>query len=208
MTRKRPAGVLVIAIFHFIFGAGGLCVGIIQVTGAGKQFNKLAAAGDPRQADLQDRIEEEMAKRIPGFTTYEIVNAIETLIMALVLIVSGVGLLNMQAWARYLSITYAVLGIVFTIAGLIFSFLFIMPAMKPIFQEVARNEPPEVANMMETFASVAMVGAGCCGLIYPVAVLIVMLLPSVSSAFRAPVLLGPEREDDEDYYDPGERWQR
>ena len=207
MPKKRPTAVLVIAIFHFIFAACGGIGGLLALTGAAQSLSKMSAGANPKapQIDVEKMIE----RSFPAYQTFQTVDGAVTLVMAVVLLAAGLGLLQMQSWARWLSIFYAVVQIIRTLIGLVVAFVYVLPAVKTGFQQLP-GTPPEAAKAAEIGATIGAGVGGCIGLIYPVAVLIVMLLPSVGAAFRAPDVEPPRPErgewGDEDEYDRGERW--
>jgi hypothetical protein len=206
MARKRPAAVLVIAIFHFIFAACGGISGIWTVAGGSAGLNKLAAAGDPKQAKMQEDIQRAIERAFPAQKTYERIEGVVALLLALLLLIAGIGLLSMQPWARWLSLLYAGLDILNVIVSLVIMWVYMIPAMREAMRAIP-GLPPEAAKVGETVGTTVAGLAPCAGLIYPIAVLIVMFLPGVTAAFRAPDMAYPpeDREQMEDEYDRGRR---
>lgn len=206
MTKKRPTGVVVIAILHFVFGGlCGVCSGVQLIGSAVQAANPNWGAGDPD--DLGHRLEMEIEARVPGFRAVQTIQAGVNLLFCLALIVSGIGLLAMQVWARVLSIAYAVLDILLSMAAAAYLVAFIYPVMNPVFDQIARNKEEAFGMRIGFFGVTGL--SSCLGLAYPIAVLIVMLRPSVSAAFRAAPGGDEFRYDeDEGFDDWGERWGR
>jgi hypothetical protein len=206
MPRKRPTAVLVIAIFHFILGGCCGAAGIFQLAGGQQMLAKLQAGANKQQTDIQDRLQRGIEQRFPAFKTLERAEAASAVVLAVILLIAGIGLLAMQPWARWLSIAYGVLGILRTVADLLLAIVFVLPAVQAASREIP-GVPPEAVQIG---GLVGMLGSGCANLVYPVVVLIVMLLPGVAAAFRAPAVSydRPERDDwDEDGYERGRgRW--
>jgi hypothetical protein len=182
MRRRRPTAVLIIAILHFVFGGIGLlcnvCGGVMDLAGSPQ-----ARAADPQQARRKEVTEQVMSQRIPLYRAYTLGNKISSLLTSLLMIASGVGLLLMQSWGRWLSVVYAVLSILVNLIVLVYTIAFFTPA----YEEVFRRLPPQ-SDQEQLAMSISKVGGpgmACVMLIYPVAVLIVMLLPSIGAAFRA-----------------------
>jgi hypothetical protein len=200
MKKKVPAGVLVIAIFHFIFASCGGISTLWQVSGAPRQFQQLQAQGNAQQVRLEQEIQDVLSKRVPGWRVYEGVGLALGGIFSILLLVLGIGLLNLQPWARHGSLAYAILSILFSLFGL---FYYLLIAMEPINQGIQEAVPragindPAVVQMMQTIMVAAGIGGSFCGMIYPIAVLIVMLLPSVSKAFSTGGLQPPTYEEDD-----------
>jgi hypothetical protein len=208
MPRQRPAAVLVIAIFHFIFAACGGIGSAVTLAGAGGGLGKLSAGGDPKQAKMQEDIERSVEANFPAYKAYQAAEGGLGLLLALVLLAAGIGLLTMQPWARLLSLVYAVVAILNQVVGMVVLVVYVLPAMRTAMRGMP-GVAPDAAGAAEAVASGLVIGGGCLGFIYPVAVLIVMLLPHVGRAFRGPGIEEPrpERDDwDEDQYERRERW--
>jgi hypothetical protein len=206
MVRQRPTPVLVIAILHFTFGGmslfWGLCGIGMQVGMHFAQANNLipkpppGPPGSPQpmtQADIQKFQEE----RIPYFreTTYG--NMGYDLVLSSLMVIAGFGLLRMRSWGRSLSIAYAGLSIAHKIVMMFYAFIFVFPVMDELVPEMLSRmgpQPPFLGNMMTFFMKMVPV-MQLSSLIYPIAVLVIMYLPSVSAAFRGETAAGTERVD-------------
>jgi hypothetical protein len=177
--------VLVIAIFHFIFAACGGIGNLAQLAGGSAGLSKMFTAGDPKQAKVQDDIQAAIQNSFPAYPTYEKAEAAFGLLLAALLLVAGIGLLSMQPWARVLSLLWAGLQIINVVVGLIIAVAYIMPATNAAMKSIP-GVTADQAQVISAATSVGIFVGGCVGLIYPIAVLIVMLLPGVAAAFRAP----------------------
>src|SRR2546427_5349110 len=96
MAPKRPIGVTILAVLTIIFGILGLLVGILAVI-------LFAAAATLLPAEFQ------------GVAGILLALAALATILSLVAIISGVGLLRLRWWARWLSVIVGILNIVFNI---------------------------------------------------------------------------------------------
>src|SRR5438105_8749554 len=94
---RRPVSVTVLGVLNMLFGMLGMLAILISATALLIEPGSLGSAGSPKSTIRL------------GFGVLSCV----------VLLVSGVGLLGMKAWARKLSIVYAVFSIVVSIAGLL-----------------------------------------------------------------------------------------
>ena len=198
----RPTAVLVIAIFHFIIGGLGvissLCFGILMLILAAL-FNVAISEmqkKDPQEAKLLEDFIGSFAN-IPGLIPYLIGSTVISLILAVVLIVAGFGLLKMRGWARTASILYAVVALLMTVGGGLYSIAVINPAVEKANQELLQKIEahakakgrPVPAQQQNPFANNPFINAGsgifgmAMGSAYPIAVLIVMFLPKVTAAF-------------------------
>jgi hypothetical protein len=222
MPRKKPAAVVVIAILQIVFGSLGLCAGLYGLSGIQErlnasmyQNNNMAAANAKgaqpfNPADMQKQIE----TKIPHYNEMQKASSGATTVLALMMIVSGIGLLMMQAWARVLAIVYAILSILVTIGSVIYSAAVVLPAMSAIMQDmmnqVAKQAGPGAGGPPAAAMGQVMQGAMIIGvvlnalvIVYPILVLVIMLLPSVAAAFAGrPVRRAPK--EPEDYRDPAE----
>jgi hypothetical protein len=77
----------------------------------------------------------ELHKQIPGLVAYLLLSFVLELALFGLLLVSGIGLLKLQAWARPLSVVYAVGALVLLVVGLLFQFLVLNPAMDVVRQK-------------------------------------------------------------------------
>jgi len=107
MQPQRPTSVLVIAIFHFIFGGFGLLCGLIGLggmavgaaNGGANPFGPPPGGGTAQQKELkdfQDRVQQREAQELPIQRTLAPVNMVISLLFSVLLIVSGVGLVKMK----------------------------------------------------------------------------------------------------------------
>jgi hypothetical protein len=230
MPTKRPAAVLVMAILNLVFGGLGLalylcatCAGVFLAV----MFSQAAAAGNnPDVQELREMLaslERHFPWMVPGLVGYVAFQ----LVMFTLLLVAGLGLLKMRPWARVASLFYAGVTILEQIGFLIFRLAYMQRAMEEWQQEfqqqmLARHpgaRPAPGPFPGGPFAGGPMVeGVGAAlsallGMAYPVALLIVLLLPHVSAAFAARRMADyddrerkAEDEMEEDHYDRGERW--
>jgi hypothetical protein len=202
MSRKRPTAVLVIAIFHFLFATCGVCgVGATQAGGMLKQLGGPAQGkANAKMEQFQKRLQEALDQS-PGQQVLQQINLGVGLLMSAALIVAGIGLLQMRPWARWLSIAYAVVALLSVASSVLVYLALTKPALDTAWPDLERIDP-NMTRLFQLIFGLSPVIGPLLGGIYPVAVLIVMLLPSVGKAFRATPRRGDEEdEDQEDYYD-------
>jgi hypothetical protein len=165
----RPTSAVVFGILNIIFGALGLC---------GTVFT--AAMFLVPQQGGQNPVLDIMAEN----TTYRIfmqVSIILGLIATLVVIASGIGLLQLKPYGRTLAIVYGVYAVVAGIVGIIVNFVFIIG---PLMQK-ASDAPAGPEQAAAIGGAIGGSFGGCIGLIYPVVLLFFMYRPNVVEAFRA-----------------------
>src|SRR5437016_3312150 len=120
MKPERPVVVLVFAILNLVFGGlgilGFLCGGIVLA------FVFAAFSSAPPGTAIP---------HFPsGLVTLFAVLFIYGFIMAVVLILSGIGLLNMRRWARNAAIAYSIITIVYSIVATVINISYVGPTMQ------------------------------------------------------------------------------
>jgi hypothetical protein len=213
MIRKRPTGVLVIAILHLVGGGllllGTVCGAVVQAATANLQKSAPAGPGGVSQQEMQAEMEKVIEKQAPGYKAVQYSETGLSLVIALLLLIAGVGLLSMQPWARLLSITYAIISILDHIFSLVYAFAFIVPATQAAAEQVFANDPsmkgaPAGVTQVASIGAAAVVLVQFAFIAYPITVLIVMTRRSVVAAFRGEL---PEEEmPQRDRSEPEEYW--
>jgi hypothetical protein len=203
MEKQRPTAVLVIAILHFVFAALGVC-GLISLA----VQPAMQAAQPADQQRLQREMEAKMAEKIPGYQAQQVGDMAVNILFTIMLFAAGLGLLQMQNWARLLSIVYAVLSLLHKAFMLVFGLVFVQPVLSPLMNEVVaqspdfqKMDPKQVEQVSQLMSTAITTGMVCCPLVmmvYPVVVLIVMMLPGVRRAFQGGPRDFDRRDDDLD----------
>jgi hypothetical protein len=188
MERSRPAAVQVIGILHLIIGGlGVLCLlGSLATAGGG-----MMAFQKAEQKKQMEEFQRALETKAPAYGAYKAVcEIIIPMLLTAALIVGGIGLLQMKPWSRPLSIGYALTSMFHKLAVGVYSILFLLPIMSDLAKTMIPDDPnmnpqarAQAVSIMETSMSVGMLASPCVSMIYPVAVLIVMGLPSVRQAF-------------------------
>jgi hypothetical protein len=203
MRPNRPTSVLVIAIFHFIFGGLGLLCGLpglaFQASGAGTA--PLAAGATQQQKELHEmqvRVKQRTEQAAPATAPFLQINVVLNLLISLLLVVAGFGLVKMQLWGWWASVVYGVIRIVMQVYILLFNLLYSLPIGERILEEEMKSRPTlqPYVWIFQIVTPVAIAVAAL-GLIYPIIVLIVMSRPKVRAAFRGETA-DADRTDDFD----------
>ena len=224
MSPARPTPVTVIAILNLVFGGLGLLCSLFgllmqsvmdptKFMGMGGRPPGAVKGFDPNEMVKQ------MQERMPSYMqTVGIAHEAVGVALSIVLIIAGIGLLQMRQWGRVLSILYAVVSIVVKIAYAVYSFVLVLPVSREVnqivFQQIrgqAMNRQEQammeaMMNMVETMSVVGAIVVPLVTLAYPVVVLVIMFLKSTRQAFAGEVL--PVGEDEYDRRDDDERWER
>jgi hypothetical protein len=105
----------------------------------------------------------------------------------------------MHAWARRLSVGYALLSIVMHVVTFVYQLLYIVPATNAFYER--QPNLGGVGAMMGTITSISLF-VSLLFVLYPIAVLIILLSPANAAAFRGEGQ--PPAEIPEDF--PDDRW--
>jgi hypothetical protein len=196
--KKNPPVIKVFGILNIIFGGlallGAVCGGVL--TFAIAQVN-VPGPGNPPNP-IKDMLEY-MDKHAPLYTPYLIAEIVIGLIMAVVLIVSGIGLLKVRPWARWTSVGYAAVRLVLIVVGLVLAIMVFNPVLADWQADYNKRSVPAGTPPPPSFSSgatnnVAAAFGSILGAAYSISLLVVMFLPNVRAAFARAAL--PEGEDD------------
>ena len=177
MATKRPTSVLVLAIFHFIIGGLGVICGLCSI-GSQAMGGKSLVGGNPQQAQMQEEMMRAYREKVPGFLAYSIITEGLTLALAISLIVAGIGLLQMKAWGRFLSIGYAIARIPIQILVAFYTFAYISPVNLEVMQNAMKGADAQAQQGLKIMQDLTGVLTGivvAIPFIYPIIVLIIRL---------------------------------
>lgn len=100
-------------------------------------------------------------------------------LLAVVLLVSGIGLLGAKPWARTSSLVYAIATIVLNVIGQVIAFALLYPAIS----DAAEQQGGPTAQAAVTGAYVGGICGAGVALALPITMLIVLTRPSVKAQF-------------------------
>lgn len=164
---KRPASVTVFGILNILFGGlsilGALFSLVVIFTNGGKDNPVFA-----------------LMETSAFYSTWMRLSVILSVIASVVVMASGVGLLNMRRWARTAAVGYSLYTIVMVLLGGIMGWFYVY---SPLLDEIgAVRDGAEKGVLMGGLVG-GLLG-GCFGLIYPVALLYFMTRPGLVAAFE------------------------
>lgn len=136
-------------------------------------------AGNAQQAQLQNTLQKQFQEKIPAYNAYLYGGLAVSFFLSVALLTAGPGLLAMKPWARTLSLVYAGVSLLDKIVKLIVLFLFILPAQEELMKTLAANTNPALPMSFLRIATVVGQITAFLTFIYPTAVLIAMLTPTV-----------------------------
>lgn len=198
MNRERPTAVLVMAILNFVMGGLGLitflCCGLGGLLFTGLMLDFVGKAAPPSKGGPDPSELTKMFDYVPGYYPVTIAHSLLCAGLCVLLIVAGIGLLNMRSWARYTSVAVSLTYIFLALVNIIYTVAIVQPGLEKWQRDMMTKVGAPVMPATSPSSAVNVVAALFGFLIniaYPVALIIVMLLPAVGAAFAAP-LLPPE----------------
>lgn len=162
----RPTSVTVFGTLNIAFAA----LGLLGVIASVAMFKMMGDTANPVMKIMRDN---------PNYAAWIKLTIPLGLLACAVLLAAGIGLLLMKAWARKLSLAYAIYAILLGLAGMVMNYLFLL---QPLMAEAAQKRGPEAAGAMGGVIGGSV--GGCFGLIYPILLLIFMTRPKVVAAFQ------------------------
>jgi hypothetical protein len=151
-----------------------------------------------------------MVANAPGYHVYQYVNLGIGLVLDLLLIVSGFGLLYYRKWARRMAITYAVTSLSYKFGFLSYNLAVFIPTMSSFYDQALGSGVPGLPGVSAGVLKASLYFGLCFWLafaVYPIVVLSLLLSKSGKAAF-GPLVLREADDDEDDYDDRRERFDR
>jgi hypothetical protein len=167
---NRPTSITVLGILNIIFGAIGLMGIALSIV-----MMFIHPAMDMKNPVL------DLMKQNPAYALYTNISMVIGAVFTIALCLSGIGLLMLRPWGRWLSIAYAVFGLVSLVVNTLINYFFLLT---PLLNKLAAL-PPGQEKAAAMGGIVGLVGGLCIGPIYPIVLLIFMFRPNVMAAFGA-----------------------
>src|SRR5205807_2907635 len=117
--RRRPGAAVFFGVCNLVLGALGLifysCSGLMVV----------ALTSDPTGS-----VWVFLSHDVRAFTPMAVAHVVMSMLISLLLLISGVGLLGLHNWGRLLSLVCAILALLLNVWNVIFQVAFVGPAMQ------------------------------------------------------------------------------
>lgn len=187
MVRERPTILLVMGILNMVFGGLGLLCGIcglglnLMAQGMGSMNIQDPQGGGNPVKEMLKFIE----KEIPGYQAIELSAHVLVMILAIVMVVAGIGLFLCKGWGRWLSVACALLTILVNLGYVGFEIGLVYPAMEKYEKKISMQPGgrPTVRNSPDqSCGKGGLIGRGILFSLYSVTLLITMFLPVVGEA--------------------------
>lgn len=203
MRRQRTTPILVIAILHLVGGGLGLLLslctvgGLVMTSTLGSitpppSFPTRPGQPAPPMPPTADQIMKQMNDQIPGYRAFTVGSLASSFLLDFMLLTAGIGLLSVQPWARWLSLVYAPLSILNRLGSFLYSLIWVLPATKALY---ANNPGLAGFSSFATITSGISLFFSLTLIAYPIAVLIILLMPSTAAAFRGETRIRSNEED-------------
>jgi hypothetical protein len=219
MPRKKPVVVFVFGILNIVFGSLGAIYNFCCGAGLGGMYLLFRNFFQQMPAKDQDelvRLWRAFADNVPGLIPAFVAYLTVSLVLAIVEIVSGIGLVRIRSWARWLAACWAVLNILALACWVFYQVAVVNPGMQKAGPELEKKlqefekkqqqkgqQPPprqRLDNLGGTgnpVVDVAMTAlSSSLGFIYTGVVLVIMLLPNTGRA------IAQYNRKDEDFAEP------
>lgn len=178
-----PAQVTVFGIMHLLLAVAGVVM--VALSGLMQQFTAVMLADQVNQPGIAGAQARMQGAILEIGRTSSVVYYAGTLLLAVLLAVSGVLLLKRRGAGIKVSNTYAWCSITLKLVSLVVFFGWTMPKLDPVLNEVARETGPEGA-MLGNVMRVSMVAGGVFSpvlmCVYPVLALVLLNRPPVKAA--------------------------
>jgi cytochrome bd-type quinol oxidase subunit 2 len=232
VTRKKPVTLLVFGILNLVFGILGLLMslccglGIAAFLGMMVSISQQAPAQD--QKELED-LWQVFTDNVPGLVPFFLCTFVVSFFLAVMQIVSGIGLIRIRSWGRWLCAMWAPLHVLTVMVSLIFQVVVFAPGLQkateefqrwaerkqqqdrqkgvnrgapaPQFQTIGGTGNPIVDNAV----TIATSGFSA---VYAAVAFVFMILPQTGRAIARYYGREDRLEDGHDYYDDDYRRQR
>jgi hypothetical protein len=173
MIRRRPGAAVFFGISNIIVGALGLlyygCSGLVSM-----------AMFSDRSTSIWDYL----ANNLRIFAPMTIAHVIVSLLLCVVLMISGIGLLNMRNWGRLTSLATAVLALLLNVWSFIFQMTVVGPALQRYIDSAPDHFERGQSIVQVVMLSYLTYGGATMASLYSIIMLIMLSLPEVASAFR------------------------
>src|SRR6267142_2252898 len=141
MPRKKPTAVFVIGILNVVFGAMravcNLCTGV-ALGGGYVLVRKLYNDAPPEAKKPLEDVGNSFLDNVPYLVPFLITSLVVSTLLGIMQIVSGIGLIKVKNWARWLCVVWAVLMIVVVAVNLFYQMAVLSPGMEKAMDDIEK----------------------------------------------------------------------
>jgi hypothetical protein len=187
-TVIEPASIKVFGIFHLIIaGLGSIATifGLVMLQFS-NQFSKLMTMAPPGTSTGASSQQEQAVIQYLGETrTYTYITSGFSIILAVMLIIAGIGLLKKRESGRVMSIRYAWASIAAKVITLVMMLTFMMPATTRYNEAMFSSIGSGMGSTMNVVTQISQLVGLAMTIIYPIVVLIMMHKEKVKTFLAA-----------------------
>jgi hypothetical protein len=189
--QRSHAGVMTIAVLQLVFGALGLLCDVLGLVGQAASF----APGGGQNAAIEKDVEAALPYHKPVSFVFLGVD----FVLSILMLASGVGLVQRQPWSLPVTRGYAILSIINRLIYTAYQAFFLMPVMSDVMAKHGGAGGQAAAGFVQMGMGIG-VFIGFLFILYPIIVLIVMARPDVKAALGvgSPPPDSPPDYDDRD----------
>jgi hypothetical protein len=192
-AKKKSALLITMGIMSMVIGALGLICGLVQ---GGSNFTIKAMAKTPSPVgntlrDMAKFIEREL----PYWFEIEITKAAMMVLLAVLVMIAGIGLIAHKGWGRWLAVLYGFFMLILQITYAVYQFAFLMPVMEKWQRtQVGMVRPAgyDTGTAVGVFIGALLWSA------FAIALAVSMLLPAAGTAVQPPSRRADREWDEED----------
>jgi hypothetical protein len=183
-------------ILNIVVGSLTLLCGLCDIGGYALLGSLMNAPGGNEVVEELKYLE----KHLPGYMWLEVGRDVVVVVLAVLLVLAGVGLLATRSWGRWLSIIYAFVSIPLHVGWAIYKLGVVLPLADQFQKEYARQHPQAATENVYLTGAIIILAITILPLVYCLVLLVFMFLPGLSAVF-ARDRRGARRHEDREYED-------
>jgi hypothetical protein len=162
---------------------------------AGAQPKKPQSFGDAFDQGMEagNLGQEVLVRKAPAYRPFGVAEKLFGLFLSVLMIVSGVGLLFMQSWGRWLAVAYGALSIPVRLCGFGYHAAVVLPILNDLCRTLERDGNGDMVHPLWGLRYGPILGLLL--MLYPLCVIILMLRPGIARAFRGELAPEADRGD-------------
>jgi hypothetical protein len=225
VTRKKPVAVLVFGILNLVFGSLGLVMNLccgLSIAGFYLMVTSVSQQAAPQDKKELEELWRAFSDNVPGLLPIVISSLAVSFLLGIMEIVSGIGLVRIRNWGRWLCAIWAVLQVLTVATSLFIQIVVVAPGMQKAMEDLQKwserqqqrdrergknqGAPPVQFNTMggsgNPYADNALtVAMSSFSLIYAGVAFVFMVLPQTGKAIARYNGKEDWREGEQDLYD-------
>jgi len=145
MSQKRPVAMLVFGILNLLFGT--VVLGVFSCCGLLGGFSYLGVREAQKEMKDEEKAELEIVRElstvitdnVPGLVPFTVASIAGGLFLAFLEIITGVGMVIIRSWGRWLCVLWAMLSVLGVLAWLFYWFTVFTPGVSKLGPDIERT---------------------------------------------------------------------